>query len=104
MRVWIISDKRYGESDESHWIAECSHDPEPGADPEESIWDRVENRGRRCKSEAEARRVAARLKSNVVNAATIYKRELRQVERDVFDWEIVGDTQEVECIYDPAAG
>jgi hypothetical protein len=99
MRVWIISDKRYGNSNESHWIAEISHDPNPGADPDESVWDRVQYRGKRCATKDEALAVAAKLKSNVCNAAQVFERRLEQIEGSVYDWTIVSEPIEVECIY-----
>jgi hypothetical protein len=100
MRVWIISDKRYGDSEEEHWVAEICHDPAPDSDPDEAVWDRVEYRGRRCKSEAEAVKVATSLKSNVMNSAQVFKRALERVDRDRYDWSVVSTPQEVECIYE----
>lgn len=100
MRVWIIGDKRYGDSNESHWVAEICHDPTPNADPDESVWDRVEHRGRRCKTREEAIAVARKLKSNVLNAAQVYKRTLEQVDGKVYDWTVSSDPEEVECIYE----
>lgn len=104
MRVWIISDKRWGESNEQHWIAECSHDPRPDTDPDEQcVWDRVQSRGRRCRTKREAVSVARKLKSNVVNSASVYLRTLEQIDGNKYDWTVMGNAEEVECVYESDA-
>ncbi len=102
MRVWIIGDRRHGDSGEEHWVAEICHDPTPAADPDESVWDRVQYRGHRYASEAEAVKAASTLKSNVMNLAQVYKRELEQVDGDRYDWTITTQREDVECIYEPS--
>jgi hypothetical protein len=102
MRVWIISDKRYGDRCEEHWIAEVCHDPRPDADPAESLWDRVVERCYRCTTREKALALAATLKSNVMNAAQVYKRTLEHMDGHVYDWSVASEPEEVECIYDPS--
>lgn len=99
-RVWIITDKRYGDSDESHWIAEVSHDPTPEVHPDEqSVWDRVESRGRRFETQEQAIEAIAKMRSNVISVGSVYQRSLQKIERDVYDWRIDDEPEEFDCLF-----
>lgn len=102
MRVWIISDKRWGDSDEEHWVAEVGYDPTPTTTPDESVWDRVRMCEHRYQTKRQALAAVRKLKSSVTSSARVYHRGLECVEGNGFDW-AVGEVCEVECTYDPSA-
>jgi hypothetical protein len=99
MRVWIISDKRWGDRDEEYWIAEVCHDPTPAADPDESVWDRVQYRGERFATKADAVAAVRRMKSNVCSSAVVRHIVLKCVVGDSYEWETDRELEEMECIY-----
>lgn len=100
MRVWIISDKRWADSDETHWVGEVVIDPDPYG-PETEVWDRVQYRSKRYCTKASAIRGVKRSKSNVISVGDVYRRHLERVEGTIWNW-TNEDREETDCIYEPA--
>ena len=97
MRVWIPSERRYGEDDEVRWCAEIARDPKPEGDPDYAI-DRLEYEFDTFKSRSAAIRGAKKMKSNVWDYAHVYEERLEQISGNIFEWRRVGDIEEVICI------
>jgi formylglycine-generating enzyme required for sulfatase activity len=99
MRVWIPSEKRYGDSGEKCWAVETAHDPRPDG-PADEMWDRVDYRLRQYKTRGAAERAAKRSKSNAAGVAQVYEMKLEQLHGVVWDWVQDGDRIEIDCIFE----
>lgn len=96
MRCWIASGKRWGDSEEVAWEL-MWHKP-PTDRGEDWSPDDCEEVVRWFKTEDAAMKAAASAVNDPANwygYATVQKVTLEQIDGDVYDWERVGEAQEV---------
>lgn len=97
-RCWIMSSKRWGDTDETAWEVEWFHNPPVDPETGDSDVDRAPRFVRWFKTHDAAMRFARKTAASpdVWGHVAVVKQSLECVEDNVWDWENVGQVEYVE--------
>lgn len=97
MRVWIISDRKHGDSSDDRWLCDWMENPpvdEHGDSDHDMAKVHISKHASRDDAMARAKQDAKH--PNIWGPVAVYRQYLEQVEGDVYDWQSYGDAEYVE--------